>query len=225
MSRMCEVIGAARRAPAAPHARPSRPALRDGSALPGPAPHSTFLRDHGGMRTSFLHGALRRALLVSLAVPALADLGACGGKVVLDGAGGSLGVGGRGTAGGGSPGGAGGNNIEQCALASTTPVSIVNGGCAELYDLVGPSSACSPGAGGSLTPTQCVTLCPPNMAGEQAQDCNTSPGGARLHLRPLRHRAPARRARVREDRCAGPARWARSARFLGDAAHLEGPSR
>ena len=109
------------------------------------------------MSTSFLHRALRRALLLSLAVPAIADQSACGGKVVLDeGSGGSFGVGGRNTSvgAGGSTGG--------CTLLSTTPTSVVNGGCQVLYELSGPASDCSPDSFGTLTPAQCSALCPPN---------------------------------------------------------------
>jgi hypothetical protein len=189
------------------------------------------------MSTSFLHKALRRALLASLAVPVLADLSACGGKVVLDvpgaagGAGNTTaeGVGGS-TAFTGTSGTAGGSTTTGgCALLSTTPTGIVNGGCEETFDLAGPASDCSPDMFGNLTPGQCMTLCPPNQGGQAALSCSVtdvagSPDGQLTCVfGPCgTGRRPEGLVAARGATSVGAGETA--ARFLGEVAHLEAAS-
>jgi hypothetical protein len=153
------------------------------------------------MNTPLLRTALRRALILSLAVPALAEDAGCGGTVVLDqngssssasgtggtgttvaagtgttvaaGNGGSFSVVAVGVGGSFAVGGAGGSvTTGGCALASMTPVFGINAGCELGFDLTGPASDCSPGPGGELTKSQCAMLCPPNPGGQSALSCN-----------------------------------------------------
>jgi hypothetical protein len=114
-----------------------------------------------GMSSSLLRSALRRALLLSLAVPASLAAG-CGGKVVVDTPGGS----------GGGTGGAGGSGGDNpgCALVSSTPVTTI-GTCESTFDLVGPASACAPDVYGKVDEALCLAVCPPSSVQATAATC------------------------------------------------------
>jgi hypothetical protein len=184
------------------------------------------------MRSSFVHTALRRAFLLSLAAPAAHSIG-CGGNVVVDatshttsattGTGGSAGT---------SSSGTGGSTPSGCELASQTPVSMNQ--CDESFELVGPASACSPGAYGLLTQAQCTSLCPMYMTLNAAECWATDLDGGTTQLacayiqpcgtgrRPpgLAHDAASSDAGEREE----PTAAGLVARFLSDVAYLEAAS-
>jgi hypothetical protein len=178
-----------------------------------------------GMSSSLLRSALRRALLLSLAVPASLAAG-CGGKVVVDTPGGSGGgTGGAGGSGGGNPG---------CALVSSTPVTTI-GTCESTFDLVGPASACAPDVYGKVDEALCLAVCPPSSVQATAATCwaNEVDGGtAQLTCAYYQPCGTGRRppglaegeVAGGEGADAGPEGEGAVARFLGEVAHLEAAS-
>jgi rubrerythrin len=60
-----------------------------------------------------------------------------------------------------------------CAVSSTTPSSVTNGGsCEETFPLNGSSQSCGVDLQGSVAPSQCATLCPKNtFSGATAMSC------------------------------------------------------
>jgi hypothetical protein len=62
----------------------------------------------------------------------------------------------------------------ECVLASTTPVTVVNGGCQEWFDFAGvPNCSGSPGSGPPLA--ECAMLCPLNQSNMVAISCSAMP--------------------------------------------------
>jgi hypothetical protein len=162
------------------------------------------------MTISFVRKSLRRALLVSLAVPAvpIGLTAGCGDNIVVDGTG-STGTGG---------------SSAVCALASTQqiPPSDI---CTGFFSLKGPASACSPGAYGQLTSAQCAELCPPSSANPSASECwanDADAGSAVLSCAYVQPCGTGRRPAglVPAEAMGAPASDT-VARFLSEAAHLE----
>jgi hypothetical protein len=178
------------------------------------------------MNHRLLDRALRRALLASLAAPAVAAIAfggaACGGNVVVDATGSGTGASTTGST-TGSSGGTGGST-NGCELASTTPIEMF-GTCTSTFLLVGSASDCSPGANGSLTAAQCAALCPPNASHMEAMSCGVTqpnPGGGDLTCT---YYIPCGTGRRPEGFALAPrAHAGRIAAFLAAAAELEAAS-
>jgi hypothetical protein len=195
------------------------------------------------MNNFLLTRTLRRALLLSLTVPLASAGAACGGNVVAtNGSGGSTGTTGTTTTGtpitgttttgttttttgtsGSTSSGTGGG----CALQSTTPTTVINGGCAEFFELIGNASDCGVPGGGTLPPGECAMLCPPSTQMRPAISCSVSdqsqPPNALLYCiyTPCGtgRRPPGLAAASGADTGPSPV-----ARFLGEVAHLEAAS-
>ncbi len=172
------------------------------------------------MTSSSLRRALRRALLLSLAVPGSIPVG-CGGNVV------DTETGSTGTSTGTS---SSGTNNPGCTLVSSTPIT-TTGDCESTFDLVGDAAACTAGPYGMLSASQCAALCPPNSAKMTAVACwaNDLDGGttqlACAYYQPCgTGRRPPGLAGRADAGHPGPEGAGVVARFLSEVAHLEAAS-
>ena len=182
------------------------------------------------MNNLALTRALRRALVLSLTVPPLAYQASCGGNVVVDGS--TTGAGGAtsssstttsvtdtsvttGT----------GTTTTPCALASTTPTTVIPGGCSEGFPLLGNAATCGVPGGGILPVSQCLILCPPNMMGMPPKSCDVVDGMGTMGATLFCNYAPCATGRRPPGLAPSSARGADPvARFLAATAHLEAAS-
>jgi hypothetical protein len=97
-----------------------------------------------GIRRHDIERTLRRAVLLALATPAGTG---CSGELT------------------------GQQGAASCAVSSTTPTAVTNGGCEEDFGLNGSPQSCNADDAGQLPASRCATLCPQGANDASAMTC------------------------------------------------------